>query len=520
MNRAWLLGWFVTGLAAGGCGKNARPPDLARSDAAQGSARDDAAPASDAPSSMDPVPDAGVAEATGVDGAPAPQTASPAIAAVIPVLWLEVGKPIVDAAKVPGKLRIIEAHSGDPLANPTAFATLPATLETPMGIELRGQSSQDHAKQPFGIELLDAAGQEVQAPVLGMPKESDWVLYPSCHLDKSCLRNALVYHLYREMDPARYGVRWRFAEVFIDGDYRGLYMVVERIKRDKNRVNLREPAADASLGDITGGYIFRRERAREPERTFVTPGMVWPHPATGGSIYLFHYPRHDRITPAQKAYLLDYVARFEAMWNSPQWADPASGYRRWIDLGSWLDTAIVTELTMNPDGYRKSQYFYKQADADGGKLFSGPQWDFDLGLGIDEWGPNGWVFKDLCCLGRGEPPGGPNNAQLFYWHKLWGLPSYGAPDASFHNDLQCRWRQLRQAILTDAHITELVDGWARGLAAAQARDDGRWKVSGRTIGGLPVRASYQAELDFLKSWMSRRLVWMDENMPGTCPAAP
>jgi hypothetical protein len=513
MNRTWLLGWVMGALAAGSCGQDARPPDLARSDASPSSDGADAA-------SIDAGPDAGVADTIVVDSATAPDAVSPAIPAVIPVLWLEVGKPIVDAAKVSGKLRIVEAHPGDPLSNPAAFATLPATLETPMGIELRGQSSQDHAKQPFGIELLDATGQDIQAPVLGMPKESDWVLYPSCHLDKSCLRNALVYHLYREMNPARYGVRWRFAEVFIDGDYRGLYMVVERIKRDKNRVNVREPAADASLGDITGGYIFRRERAREPERTFVTPGMVWPHPATGGSIFLFHYPRHDRITAGQKAYLLDYVARFEAMWNSPHWADPATGYRHWIDLESWLDTALLTELTMNPDGYRKSQYFYKQADIDGGKLFSGPQWDFDLALGIDEYGPNGWVFQDLCCLGRGEPPGGPNNAQLFYWHKLWGLQSYGAPDTTFHNDLRCRWRQLRQAILTDAHTADLVDGWARGLAAAQARDDGRWKVSGRTIGGLPVRASYQAELDFLKSWISRRLVWMDENMPGTCASKP
>jgi hypothetical protein len=462
----------------------------------------------------------GAADSGSQAGPGVPETApgGPGLPRTIPVLWIDVGKSIPDEPKVKGKLRVIEEHEGNPTANAASFATRPATLESAIGIELRGQTSQDFPKKPYGIELRDGAGMARKMPLLGMPPESDWVLYAPCYFDKSCLRNAFIYHLYRELDPDRYGVRWRFAEVFIDRDYKGLYLVVERIKRDRYRVNIPAPARDAASGDISGGYIFRRERNRGSARTFITPGKVWPQPATGGSVYIYHYPRHDRITSAQKAYLIDYVTRFEAVFNSSSWADPKKGYRSWIDLKSWLDTAIAMELSMDSDGYRKSLYFYKDADRNGGKLFSSPVWDFDLALGNNEFRePKGWLYKELCCLGRNPPPQGPNNAHLFYWHKIWGY--YRPGDPSFHSDLKCRWLELRKGPLKVEHVHALIDGWVKVIAPAQKRDNQRWKYIGKVTGfDVPALPSFEAEVAFFKNWLAGRIGWLDKNLPGTCPA--
>jgi hypothetical protein len=504
-------------------------PAGAAVDAADASATDDDASATSAdaepaapspPATEPPALDAGVPPVAtdpvgpADAGAPAPPPQGP-----LPVLWIEVGQAIPDDSKVTGKLRIIEAHAGTPIEESASFATRPATLEAAIGIEVHGRSSSSFEKQSFGVELRDAAGKDLARPVLGMPAESDWVLYAPCYFDKSCVRNALVYQLYREFDPARWGVRWKFAEVFIDGDYRGLYLVVEKIKRDKSRLPLARPAPDPTGGDITGGYIFRREsiRGRPAMTSFTTPGTVWPQPATGGSVYIFEYPRAEVITPAQSTYLSDYVSRFESVFNTPAWADAAGGYRSWIDLDSWLDTAILTELSMNADAYRKSLYFYKQADAAGGKLFSGPAWDYDYALGNNEFRePDaGWVYRKLCCLGRAAPPTGPNNAALFYWHKIWGY--YPPGDPAFHKALRCRWRALRTGALDVAHINHLIDEWVQQIAPAQRRDEARWNYIGRVTGfDVPALASYQAEVDFLRTWIAGRLTWLDSNLPGSC----
>lgn len=407
----------------------------------------------------------------------------------MPVVFINVGgKQIVPDVKTPGRIKIVD--DGRPV------------LDSPMGIEVRGAFSLSFEKKNYGFELRDEAMNESPRPVLGMPAESDWVLY-GCFSDKSYLRNALTYAIGREL--GRYNPRARFVEVFIDDRYWGVYLLVEKVKRDKNRVALPEVAPDPGQGDITGGYIFRKEREGK-----APAARNWTSKA--GTIYTYHYPRHDRITPAQKNYLVELMDRFEAVWQGPEWNHPTRGYRAWIDLGSWVDYSIICELSFNPDCYRKSVYLQKEPQGRGGLLRHHPLWDFDLGYastGITQttdfllvWGATNYASQPL------------NVRQISYWTKLWS-------DPAFQTDFKCRYQQLRKGPLSNANMRGKIDAWVTLLAEVEKRDHTRWPVLNVQVDCCSRRfATYAQAVDQLRTWIDARLRWLDPavaKFPGTCP---
>ena len=95
----------------------------------------------------------------------------------------------------------------------------------------------------------------------------------------------------------------------------------------------------------------------------------------------FEYPEYDEILPVQASYIEQYCDSFENALYGPQYADPLTGYRKYVDLGSWVDYFLLNELSKNVDGYRISTYFFKQKDSDGGLLHMGPVWDYDIAWG-------------------------------------------------------------------------------------------------------------------------------------------
>jgi len=102
-------------------------------------------------------------------------------------------------------------------------------------IEIRGSTSQQYPKKGYGFETQDVLGNNLEVSILGMPVENDWILYGP-YPDKPMVRNALTFDIAEKM--GHYASAYRYCELVIDGDYRGVYMMMERIKRDLNRVNI------------------------------------------------------------------------------------------------------------------------------------------------------------------------------------------------------------------------------------------------------------------------------------------
>lgn len=414
--------------------------------------------------------------------------------APLPVFRIDiVEKDIVRGRKTPGTLAILE-----PGTDPERPA--PVSLTSRIGIEVRGASSVILPKRSYDLELRDEQGDDRALSVLDLPAHSDWVLH-GCGRDDTCLRNALAYALARDL--GQYAPRTRFLELYLGDEYRGLYLLVERIRRATHRVDLPRPVAGANGGDITGGYIFRLELGEGSPADAVPRDWVSP---VSSLVYSYHYPRFDDITAAQKDYLHGHVAAFERLMLSEAWSDRDTGYRAWIDVPSWVDFALIQELSHNIDAYHRSHYFQKWPHARGNKLAAGPVWDFDNGFGSttvrEAHRPDIWAHH-MNRFAGGEPvpydPPGHVPYVSAYWERLWR-------DSAFQRDLRCRWDASRAGPLHLDAITGHIDRWAAELTAARARNDFRWGIV----------EPYGDRVHRLKTWIAARVAWMDRHLPGTC----
>jgi hypothetical protein len=441
----------------------------------------------------------------------------------LPVLWLTTPGATdpddIGDADEPGSLRVIEAHDGTH-SDPNAFATAAATLETNIVIHTHGRSSTSFDKKSFALEFEDANGMQMKQKLLGLPKESDWILHGP-YPDKTYLRNALVYWLGREtyrlpdqsFERERWNPRTRFVEIYINARYWGVYVVVEKIKADADRVDVDRPAPDTASGDISGGYIIRREGAGD-----ASEGRDWVS-GVHQLVYTHHYPKVDDLTDAQREYIRDYFDDFETMMQGGRWKEPGLGYQDWIDVTSLLDYFLAMEWTNNVDGYFKSVYFVKHARVQGAKLSFGPLWDFDLALGNADYrngdDPMNWVHLTPGTEASTHSP--PDEVPFIppYVTRLWG-------DEEFRTLLRCRWEVLRGGPFALTLIDAQIDAWVARLAVAEARDHARWPVIGTRLWPNPAALpSYAAEITYLKTFIRQRFEFLDGALatlgPGACP---
>lgn len=375
-----------------------------------------------------------------------------------------------------------------------------------IGIELRGQSSQGQPLRSYDIELRDAAGLEAPTPLLGMPAESDWVLYAP-YMDKTMMRNYLAYTLTREM--GRWASRIRFVELILNDEYQGIYLLAEKIKRDSSRVNISKLLPTDNSGiELTGGYIFSLDK--EPNgwlSSYPTPGSTNLAPRQ----FSYVYPKLADITPQQKNYLKQAVDEFESSLAGPRFQDPSLGVRKHADLSSFIDFLIINELSRNVDGYRLSTYFHKNKNLTDGRIKAGPVWDFDLAFKNADYCDgsliSGWAYKfNYVCPsdGAGLIP--------FWWDRL-------MLDTAFVSSLRCRWLDLRKTVLSEQNINRLIDSADLLTSDARPRHFAKWNLSGYQWwrGTNPIQ-SYEEERDAMKAWIKQRAEWIDLNLEnkGTC----
>ena len=216
-----------------------------------------------------------------------------------------------------------------------------------IGIEIRGSSSQMFPKKQFAVELWTDDGRDTSASVLGLPPEEDWVLYAP-YSDKSLLRNVLAYKFSREM--GWYAPRTRLVEVYLNNQYQGVYVFTEKIKRDRHRIDISNLNPDENTGDdLTGGYIVKLDKFDG-----ATSGHGWdspylpPNRAENQVIHFqYHDPKESEITNQQASYIQNLITAFENKLHGPNFTHPSDGYKSMISLESFVDFALVNELSKN-----------------------------------------------------------------------------------------------------------------------------------------------------------------------------
>jgi len=364
----------------------------------------------------------------------------------------------------------------------------------------RGSSSLSFPKKQFGVRLIDDEDENRNEPILGLPSENNWIMYAP-YDDRSLIRNAIAYQL--SSDMGRYAPRTRFVELFLhDGSgpvtqshYHGIYMLVERIKWDNNRVNITKLSPeDNSEPEITGGYIINFDRDVHIRSN---------HRNTGFALVR---PQHDDITSQQRNWIENYLGDLERALFGSNYRDPDNGYAAWLDPESFIDHHLITETLKEMDGYRLSTFMYKDR---GGRMIMGPVWDYNLSMGNyvenhPQWGtvwnghsPTGWYYTHV-----------PEESYVNGWYtRLF-------QDPAFQERYRERWWELRRGPFATEHIVNMIYYYVDKLDEAKDRNFERWDIIGEYIWewGHEGFDSYEEEIDFLVYWVETRMDWIDSQM--------
>lgn len=420
----------------------------------------------------------------------------------IVVITTSPGEDIQDEPKITADMKVI--HNGNGQTNHVSDSGNIYTGK--VGIEIRGYYSSSLPQKPYGFETRDDTGSNLNIPLLGMPEENDWILTANYN-DKTFLRNFLAFELFRKM--GHYAPRTRYCEVVLNGEYQGIYLLGEKIKQDKNRVDIAKLNPDENSGDdLTGGYIFANDYYHEDDSWL---SNFSPLNKRGADVYFVYYdPEPEDLTSVQKTYLKDFVDSFESVLYSPGFKDTQQGYKAYLDVSSFVDYFILGELTRNVDAYKKSRFLYKDKGSKGGKISSGPPWDYDWAwkdivddcIHFNQTDGSGWAYRVNDCVDWPVPPS-------------WEIRLL--QDDDFANKINQRYFSMRETILGETYLNHVIDSVAGLLNEAQVRHFEKWPILGINV-GTPEYGdqpeTFSGEIEKFKAWINRRLAWLDSNMVG------
>jgi subtilisin-like proprotein convertase family protein len=408
------------------------------------------------------------------------------------------GNNISQGPKVLANMKIIDNGIG----NLNNIADIGNVYSGNIGVRIRGSFSASLPQKPYSVELYgNTTNIDTSISLLGMPAESDWILQATYN-DRSFVRNKLMYHIWDEM--GHYATRSRYCEVIVDNEYMGVYLLMEKIKRDDDRISISKLQPSDTTGDqLTGGYIISHDYFENGWGSNYSP-LSCP---TRFYDFNYIYPKVQNIVPQQGNYIKNFFDDIENRLYGTNPNDSLLGYKAKIHLNSFADYMLANEMAWNGDGYKKSMYFWKDRDSVDKNLHAGPIWDFDWALKRMPWTPtdySGWYYKVNPCDG---------DVLFLPW---WDIMM---KDTIFENVSRCRWEYHRQHSLHFDTINSYIDQQAAYLQQAQVRHFNAWQTL-NTGTGTPELTAYPTtlaiEIDTLKSTIKQRILWIDANLGGNC----
>jgi hypothetical protein len=350
---------------------------------------------------------------------------------------------------------------------------------------VRGNTSQTFAKKSYSFNVYGQDKKKIAVGLLGLPASKKWVLYGP-FADKSLIRNSLTYNLYTQM--GNYAPRTQFLNLIINDNYQGVYLLTEKIQMSPHHVDiapLKVNKNDSSL--FNGGYILEVDRNKWKS--------VYPPKEDSSNIptsYMVFAPKEKKINALVRDKI---VSQYNAFEKHLYQNDSIYNY---LDINSFVDYLIITEFTKNIDGYCLSTFLYnKNINNDTPKFFIGPIWDYNFSLGLtnynDGFNPDGFVYNSS----RYIP---------FWWKKLLG-------DKAFRSALENRYFELRKTVLSNKSIYKTIDSLSNVSSASIEDNFKKWPVlnSQDFWPNHFLGKKYNDELDYLKSWVNKRLYFLDNS---------
>ena len=492
----------------------------------------------------------------------------------LPIVFVDTKGKCLDSKvteKIPATMKVLDGKMNN-------VADSAKGTRYDIGIKVRGQSSALFPKPGYGVEVRDEKGEGTDVSLFGLPPSDDWVFHGP-YVDKSLMRNALAHWLFRQ--AGHYSPRSKHFDLYINGVYRGVYVLLEKIKRDKYRVDVSKlKETDISGEDVTGGYIWAFDK------TGTNTGGAGSGPiekegfsTSDGLNVILHYPKKENIKSEQEAYLKKYLNDLEGLFKNGK---NGQGYEKYVDMTSALDYVLHEEVTNNADSYWCSFFLHKpkdKTDKNGvkteGKVTLGPAWDFNLamsngtqpenggGQGQGGWNQGGGMWGGgFGGGGNGFGSSGTSGWQIENSQKsgqgMFGMgSSLKAPnwllgmwkDSHYQSELKKRWAELRSGVWHTKTMDKYLDSMKTYLKSAADRNFKRWPNLGKSSGqgdndpepmkfcnqgggqqggmwgmggGMPMggynATTWDGEFEHLRKKMKERMAWMDQQLGFTEPA--
>ena len=465
----------------------------------------------------------------------------------LPIVFIDTKGECLDqnvTEKIPATMKVLDGATNN-------VADSAKGTRYDIGIKVRGQSSAKFPKPGYSIEVRDEKGEGMDVSLFGLPPADDWVLHGP-YVDKSMMRNALAHWLFRQ--AGHYSPRTRHFDLYINGVYRGVYVLIEKIKRGKYRVNVSKlKETDISGDDVTGGYIWAFDKTGTN-----TGGMGMEDinkegfSTADGLNVIMHYPKKENLQTQQQAYLKKYLEDLENLFKNGK---NGSGYENYVDMTSALDYVLHEEVTNNSDSYWCSFFLHKPKDSKGGKVTLGPAWDFNLAMsnggGMGSTSTDGWQIENPQKQGQGGMMMMGGGLKAPNW--LIGMWK----DSHYQSELKKRWAELRSGVWHTKTMDVYLDSMKAYLTKAADRNFKRWPNLGQgsgqgdpdpepmkfcsnqnqggqnqnpwgmwggggggiTMGGNNAD-TWDGEFEHLRKKMKERMQWMDRQLGFTEPAQP
>ena len=355
-------------------------------------------------------------------------------------------------------------------------------------IKGRGNTSWGQPQKPYSIKL------ESKKSLLDIPKTKKYAIIPS-YSDQSSIRNYMTYKAGLMLGGIGYVPKCEFVEVYLNGVYNGIYILVERVSIESNKIDIEE----ANEEELTGGYLIEKDIDGKIDYSadlwFDCP--YWANQSRDYFVVKEPEPDDPALWAQMKAYLTDYMQRLHAAVMGTS-GEP---YTNYVDAPSWVDFIIVQELAKNIDGNLKTScYMYKQAQDD--HLYMTAPWDFDLAYGnpATTWNNADHQHNDYYDCPDAQSPA---DFMVINSSCPWFDTLYDDHE-EFRTALMAKYAEYRHTMVTS--MLRTIDEQGAYLASAAVQNDAKWGKH------------FENGVDELLSWFTSRVAWLDGRwLPASAP---
>lgn len=355
-------------------------------------------------------------------------------------------------------------------------------IETNAKIHYRGNSSRNFDKKSYSVHLVDEKGSNKEE-LLGMAKHDEWILNGP-FLDRSLIRNYMAMNIAGEI--MEYAPNVRYCELFVDNEYKGIYLFMEPISRGEGRLNLTKTEKKNNYTSFIVNWD-REGKGKHELNSFTYYTLK-----TNGSTLDICYPGTSTLTDEKADYIDQQINKVEkTIYSSDLYVKDT--YTQYVDIHAFAEYFIINEFFRNVDAGRYSTYYYKDVR---GKIK-----------------PVVWDFNNSCDNYMSE---------IFdeSGFSLQNTPWFSQfiQDKQFVELVIEKYRALRKNYLSEDYLMDYIDSTDRWLGEAVERNDKIWgyvydlsNYNSRNF-LMPVErnvTSHQQAVEELKDYIIRRGNWLD-----------